>query len=380
MPSGSARGASAWPWFEPFTKLYEWEPPYAKWYLGGKLNVAWNCLDKHVEAGRGDTVAYYWEGEPDGDRRELTYAGLLAEVTKLANGLKELGVSKGTPVGIYMGMVPEAPIAMLACARLGAPHTVVFGGFSADSLSGRLQDMECEVLITQDEAWRRGSTVPLKRTADEAVAASPTVKSVVVLQRTGNDVPMTDGRDHWWHELAVDEAACPAEPMDPEDLLYLLYTSGTTAKPKGIAHTTAGYLVGVASTHHYIFDLKRDTDVYWCAADVGWVTGHSYIVYGPLCNGATSVMYEGTPDFPDKDRWWEIVERYGVTILYTAPTAIRSHMKWGPEYAASTTSRSCVCSGRSASRSTPRRGSGTTSTSAASAARSSIRGGRRRPG
>jgi acetyl-CoA synthetase len=321
-------------WFEPFTKLYEWEPPYAKWYLGGTLNVAWNCLDKHVEAGRGDSVAYYWEGEPADDRRALTYAELLDEVTKLANGLKELGVRKGTAVGIYMGMVPEAPIAMLACARLGAPHTVVFGGFSADSLSGRLQDMKCEVLITQDEAWRRGATVPLKRTADEAVAAAPTVKNVVVLRRTGNEVPMTAGRDRWWHELAVDASSCPAEPMGPEDLLYLLYTSGTTAKPKGIAHTTAGYLVGVATTHHYIFDLKRDTDVYWCAADVGWVTGHSYIVYGPLCNGATSVMYEGTPDFPDKDRWWDVAERYGVTILYTAPTAIRSHMKWGPEHAA----------------------------------------------
>jgi acetyl-CoA synthetase len=321
-------------WFEPFTKLYEWEPPYAKWYLGGKLNVAWNCLDKHVEAGRGDKVAYFWEGEPDGDRRELTYNDLLREVTKLANALKSLGVGKGTPVGIYLGMVPEAAVAMLACARLGAPHTVVFGGFSADSLAGRLQDMGCEVLITQDEAWRRGTTVPLKRVADEAVGESPTVKSVVVLQRTGNDVPMTEGRDHWWHELATDESACPAEPMDSEDLLYLLYTSGTTAKPKGIVHTTGGYLVGAATTHYYIFDLKRDADVYWCAADVGWVTGHSYIVYGPLCNGATSVMYEGTPDFPDKDRWWEIVERYGVTILYTAPTAIRSHMKWGPEHAA----------------------------------------------
>jgi acetyl-CoA synthetase len=320
-------------WFEPFTKLYEWEPPYAKWYLGGKLNVAWNCLDKHVEDGRGDKVAYYWEGEPEDDRRELTYSDLLREVTKLANALKSLGVGKGTPVGIYLGMVPEAPVAMLACARLGAPHTVVFGGFSADSLAGRLQDMECEVLITQDEAWRRGTTVPLKRVADEAVADSPTVRNVVVLQRTGNDVPMTDGRDHWWHELATDESACPAEPMDAEDLLYLLYTSGTTAKPKGIVHTTGGYLVGAASTHYYIFDLKRDDDVYWCAADVGWVTGHSYIVYGPLCNGATSVMYEGTPDYPDKDRWWEIVERYGVTILYTAPTAIRSHMKWGPEHA-----------------------------------------------
>jgi acetyl-CoA synthetase len=329
-----AEGRDRVAWFEPFTKLYEWEPPYAKWYLGGKLNVAWNCLDKHVEDGRGDKVAYYWEGEPEGDRRELTYEDLLVDVTKLANGLKALGVGKGTPVGIYMGMVPEAPIAMLACARLGAPHTVVFGGFSADSLSGRLQDMQCEVLITQDEAWRRGTTVALKKTADEALAESPTVKNVVVLRRTGNDVPMTGGRDHWWHELAVDPEPCPAEAMDPEDLLYLLYTSGTTAKPKGIAHTTAGYLVGVATTHHYIFDLKRDTDVYWCAADVGWVTGHSYIVYGPLCNGATSVMYEGTPDFPDKDRWWDIAERYGVTILYTAPTAIRSHMKWGPEHAA----------------------------------------------
>jgi len=320
-------------WFEPFTKLYEWEPPYAKWYLGGKLNVAWNCLDKHVEEGRGDKVAYFWEGEPEDDRRELTYSDLLREVTKLANALKSLGVGKGTPVGIYLGMVPEAPIAMLACARLGAPHTVVFGGFSADSLAGRLQDMECEVLITQDEAWRRGTTVPLKRVADEAVDESPTVQSVIVLRRTGNDVPMTEGRDHWWHELATDESECPAEPMDAEDLLYLLYTSGTTAKPKGIVHTTGGYLVGVASTHYYIFDLKRDDDVYWCAADVGWVTGHSYIVYGPLCNGASSVMYEGTPDYPDKDRWWEIVERYGVTILYTAPTAIRSHMKWGPEHA-----------------------------------------------
>ena len=320
-------------WLEPFTKLYEWEPPYAKWYLGGKLNIAYNCVDRHVEAGNGDKVAYFWEGEPEDDRRTLTYADLQREVVKLANGLKELGVGKGTPVGIYLGMVPEAPIAMLACARLGAPHTVVFGGFSADSLSGRLQDMECKVLITQDEAWRRGTTVPLKRTADEAVAVSPSVESVVVLRRTGGDVPMTAGRDHWWHELATDESECPCEPMDAEDLLYLLYTSGTTAKPKGIAHTTAGYLVGVASTHHYIFDVKPDS-VYWCAADVGWVTGHSYIVYGPLCNGTTGVMYEGTPDFPDRDRWWSIVERYGVTILYTAPTAIRSHMKWGPEHAA----------------------------------------------
>ena len=320
-------------WFEPHTTLYEWEPPYAKWFLGGKLNVAYNCVDRHVEAGRGGKVAFHWEGEPEGDRRAITYADLQREVVKCANALKVLGVRKGTAVGIYLGMVPEAAIAMLACARLGAPHTVVFGGFSADSLSDRLHDMGCEVLITQDEAWRRGTTVPLKRTADEAVAGSPTVEKVLVLRRTGNEVPMTEGRDHWWHELATDESDCPPEPMDAEDPLYLLYTSGTTAKPKGIVHSTGGYLVGVATTHHYIFDLKRDRDVFWCAADVGWVTGHSYIVYGPLCNGATSVMYEGTPDFPDKDRWWEIVERYGVTILYTAPTAIRAHMKWGPQFA-----------------------------------------------
>ena len=320
-------------WFRPFDELYRWEPPYAQWFLGGTLNAAYNCVDRHVEEGRGDKVAFHWEGEPAGERRDVTYADLQREVTRLANALKALGVGKGTPVGIYMGMVPEAPVAMLACARLGAPHTVVFGGFSADSLSDRLHDMECEVLITQDEAWRRGTTVPLKRTADEALASAPSVQSVVVLRRTGGDVPMTEGRDHWWHELATDESECPPEPMDAEDLLYLLYTSGTTAKPKGIAHTTGGYLVGAATTHHYVFDLKRDEDVYWCAADVGWVTGHSYIVYGPLCNGATSVLYEGTPDFPDKDRWWEIVERYGVTILYTAPTAIRAHMKWGPEHA-----------------------------------------------
>jgi acetyl-CoA synthetase len=320
-------------WFEPFTKLYEWEPPYAKWYLGGKLNVCFNCVDRHVEAGNGDRIAYYWEGEPDDERREITFVDLQRETTKLANALRELGVKKGTPVGIYMGMVPETPIAMLACARIGAPHTVVFGGFSADSLSDRLQDMQCEVLITQDEAWRRGTTVPLKQTADQALGSAPSVRHAVVLRRIGNDVPMTDGRDVWWHDVAVDDSEYPCEPMDSEDLLYLLYTSGTTAKPKGIAHTTAGYLTGVATTHHYVFDVKPDS-VYWCAADVGWVTGHSYIVYGPLANGTTGVMYEGTPDYPDKDRWWAIVERYKVDILYTAPTAIRSHMKWGTEHAA----------------------------------------------
>ena len=332
-----AKEAERITWFEPWTTLLEWEAPYAKWYVAGKLNVCFNCVDRHVQAGKGGKVAYYWEGEPEDDRREITFSDLQDEVVGFANGLKELGVEKGTPVGIYMGMVPELPIAMLACARLGAAHTVVFGGFSAEALAGRLDDMECELLITQDEAWRRGATVPLKRNADEALATSPTVRDAVVLRRTGGEVPMQDGRDVWWHDVvegqSTDPETCPPEPMDSEDLLYLLYTSGTTAKPKGIVHTTGGYLVGIATTHSYIFDIKPDS-VYWCAADVGWVTGHSYIVYGPLANGTTGVMYEGTPDFPDKDRWWAIIERYKVDILYTAPTAIRSHMKWGPEHAA----------------------------------------------
>jgi acetyl-CoA synthetase len=324
-------------WFKPFEQLYEWKPPYARWFIGGRLNVCYNCVDRHVEAGRGDKVAYHWEGEPEDNRRTITFADLQREVVRFANGLKKLGVKKGTPVGIYMGMVPELPTAMLACTRLGAPHTVVFGGFSADSLSGRLNDMECELLITQDEGWRRGSRVPLKVNSDDAMEMSPAVKRAVVLRRTGGDIQMRLDRDVWWHELVDgvddDPAGCPCEEMESEDLLYLLYTSGTTAKPKGIVHTTGGYLVGTSTTHHYIFDVKPDS-VYWCAADVGWVTGHSYIVYGPLCNGTTGVIYEGTPDFPDKDRWWAIVERYGVDILYTAPTAIRTHMKWGAEYAA----------------------------------------------
>jgi acetyl-CoA synthetase len=323
-------------WFEPFDRLLEWEPPYAKWYLGGKLNVCFNCVDRHVESGNADKVAYYWEGEPEDERRELTFSGLQREVVRFANGLKKLGVKKGTPVAIYMGMIPELPIAMLACTRLGAPHTVVFGGFSAEALSGRIDDMGCEVLITQDEGWRNGGKVPLKQNADAAIEESPSIKSSVVFRRTGEGPAMQGGRDVWWHELVEgepdDPTSCPCEPMDSEDLLYLLYTSGTTAKPKGIVHTTAGYLVGVASTHHYIFDVKPDS-VYWCAADIGWVTGHSYIVYGPLCNATTGVIYEGVPNYPDKDRWWAIVERYKVDILYTAPTAIRSHMKWGPEYA-----------------------------------------------
>ncbi|OLD97984.1 MAG: acetate--CoA ligase [Actinobacteria bacterium 13_1_20CM_4_69_9] len=323
-------------WFEPFTKLLEWELPYAKWYLGGKLNVCFNCVDRHVAAGNGDKVAYYWEGEPEGDRRELTFADLQREVVRFANALRKLGVRKGTAVAIYMGMVPELAVAMLACTRLGAPHTVVFGGFSAESLAGRMNDMGCELLITQDEGWRAGKPVPLKLNADEALASSPSVKQTIVLRRTGGGVSMQEGRDRWWDEVIDgepdDAESCPCEPMESEDLLYLLYTSGTTAKPKGIVHTTAGYLVGVAATHHYIFDVKPDS-VYWCAADIGWVTGHSYIVYGPLCNGTTGIIYEGVPNYPDPERWWEIVERYRPDILYTAPTAIRSHMKWGAEHA-----------------------------------------------
>jgi len=323
-------------WFKPFDTVLEWKLPYAKWFLGGQLNVCYNCVDRHVEAGRGDKVAYYWEGEPVDQKRTITFKDLLADVVRFANALKKLGVKKGTPVGIYMGMVPELPVAMLACTRLGAPHTVVFGGFSADALAGRLNDMECELLITQNEGLRKGNPVPLKKNADAALESAPKVKKSVVLRRTPSDTPMKDGRDVWWQDLvkgaSTDPASCPCEEMDAEDLLYLLYTSGTTAKPKGIVHTTAGYLVGTATTHHYIFDIKPDS-VYWCAADIGWVTGHSYIVYGPLCNGTTGVIYEGVPDFPDKDRWWSIIERYKIDILYTAPTAIRTHMKWGPEYA-----------------------------------------------
>ncbi|MEO6796875.1 MAG: acetate--CoA ligase [Candidatus Dormibacter sp.] len=331
-----AEGETRVTWFKPFDKVLEWKLPYAKWYLGGKLNACYNCVDRHVEAGRGDKVAYHWEGEPADQLRTITFKDLQRDVVRFANGLKKLGVKKGTPVGIYMGMVPELPVAMLACARLGAPHTVVFGGFSADSLSGRLNDMECEFLITQNEGWRKGGRVPLKKNADAALDQAPRVKKSVVLRRTDGETVMKEGRDLWWHELvkdaSADPASCPCEEMDAEDLLYLLYTSGTTARPKGIVHTTAGYLVGTASTHHYIFDIKPDS-VYWCAADIGWVTGHSYIVYGPLCNGTTGILYEGTPDFPDKDRWWSIIERYKVDVLYTAPTAIRTHMKWGPEYA-----------------------------------------------
>ena len=319
-------------WFDEWETVLEWELPFAKWFVGGTLNVSYNCLDRHVAAGNGDRVAYHWEGEP-GDTRTITYAALLDEVQRFANVLKGLGVERGDRVNIYMPMIPELPVAMLACTRIGAAHSVVFGGFSSDALRDRINDAEAKVLVTADGGWRRGAPVPLKANADAAIAETPSIEHVVVVRRTETGVSMAEGRDHWWHDLMEGAAAeCPPEHMDSEDLLYLLYTSGTTAKPKGIMHTTGGYLTQVAFTHRYVFDIHPETDVYWCAADIGWVTGHSYIVYGPLANGATSVMYEGTPDFPDKDRWWSIVERYGVSILYTAPTAIRTFMKWGSQY------------------------------------------------
>jgi acetyl-CoA synthetase len=329
-----ARQAAELDWFEDWGTILDWEPPYAKWFVGGKLNVAHNCLDRHVAAGHGDQVAYHWEGEP-GDTRTLTYADLLDEVQRAANALKALGVGKGDRVAVYLPMIPELPITMLACARIGAVHSVVFGGFSAAALRDRINDSECKVLVTADGGHRRGSVAPLKPAADEAVADTPSIEKVLVVRRGENDVEMTDGRDVWWHELVdAQDTDCPAEPMDSEDLLYLLYTSGTTGKPKGIMHTTGGYLTQVAYTHRYVFDLQPDEDVYWCAADIGWVTGHSYIVYGPLANRATSVMYEGVPNFPAEDRFWSIIERYGVTQLYTAPTAIRAFMKWGDHHPA----------------------------------------------
>ncbi|MGK2950658.1 MAG: acetate--CoA ligase [Acidimicrobiales bacterium] len=318
-------------WDEEWHTILEWELPFAKWFVGGKLNVCNTAVDRHVAAGRGDTVAYHREGEP-GDTRTITYTDLHGEVQRFANALKGLGVAKGDRVCIYMPMIPELPVAMLACARIGAAHSVVFGGFSPDSLIDRINDAECKVVITADGGFRRGAPSMLKPNVDTAVASTPSVEHVVVVNRVDEPVEMVAGRDHWWADLMVAaEAACPCEPMDSEDLLFLLYTSGTTAKPKGIMHTTGGYLTQVAFTHKYVFDLQPETDIYWCAADIGWVTGHSYIVYGPLTNGATSVMYEGTPDTPGKDRLWDIAERYGVTILYTAPTAIRTFMKWGTQ-------------------------------------------------
>ena len=327
-----ARQALALDWNREWDSICEWELPFARWFVGGQLNISANCLDRHVAAGRGDRVAFHWEGEP-GDTRTITYAELLEETARFANVLKGLGVEAGDRVCIYMPMIPELPVAMLACARIGAPHSVVFGGFSADALRDRIIDAEAKVLVTADGGWRRGAAVPLKGAADVAVADTPSIEHVVVVRRTDSEVGWVDGRDHWYHDLMEGTSAdCPPVPLDSEHLLFLLYTSGTTAKPKGIMHTTGGYLTQVAFTHRYVFDLHPEDDVYWCAADIGWVTGHSYIVYGPLANGATSVMYEGTPDHPDRDRWWSIIERYGVTILYCAPTGIRTFMKWGSQY------------------------------------------------
>jgi acetyl-CoA synthetase len=318
-------------WMEPWTDLYTWEAPYAKWFIGGRLNVSANCLDRHVAAGLGQRVAYYWEGEP-GDTRSITYQELLDETCRLTNALRGLGVRKGDRIAIYMPMIPELPVAMLACTRIGAAHSVVFGGFSADALAGRIDDAECTVVITADGGYRKGATVPLKKNADEAIARTSSVQHCVVVRRTGDEVGWNEGRDHWYHELLEGQGTtADPEPMDSEDLLYLLYTSGTTAKPKGIMHTTGGYLAGVSATHRYIFDLKPDADVYWCMADIGWVTGHSYIVYGPLANAATGIIYEGAFDFPVKDRWAQLAAKYRATILYTAPTAIRALMKYGAE-------------------------------------------------
>ncbi len=320
-------------WFnEPTVILDDSQAPFFKWFGDGTLNVSYNCLDRHLDA-IGDKVAYHWIGEP-GDTRTSTYRELYEEVTRFANALNDLGVERGDRVAIYLGMVPELPIAMLACARIGAPHSVVFGGFSADALASRINDAEAKVVITQDGAWRRGEIVPLKANADVALVRCPTIEHAVVVRRAGNEISMTEGRDLWYEEIVKGQST-EFEPavMHAEDMLYILYTSGTTGKPKGIVHTQGGYLTGVTTTHDYVFDLKPD-DVYWCAADIGWVTGHSYIVYGPLANGATGVMYEGAPNFPDNDRLWQIIEEYRVTIFYTAPTAIRAFMKWGDHYPA----------------------------------------------
>jgi acetyl-CoA synthetase len=318
-------------WSRPWSQVLDWEPPFAKWFVGGTLNVAVNCVDRHVAAGLGDRVAFFWEGEP-GDTRTITYAELLASVCQTANALIELGVRAGDKVAIYLPMIPEAVVSMLACARLGAPHTVVFGGFSSDALCSRILDCDAHFVITADGGYRRGAASSLKPAVDEAVQQCPDVERVLVVRRTGQEVAWDDARDVWWHE-AVDRQPTEheAQAFDAEHPLYIMYTSGTTAKPKGILHTSGGYLTHVSSTHSLIFDLKPEKDVFWTAADIGWVTGHSYIVYGPLANAATSVMYEGTPDTPTRDRWWEIVERYKVTILYTAPTTIRTFMKWGEE-------------------------------------------------
>jgi acetyl-CoA synthetase len=322
-------------WFQEWdTVLDDSNPPFYKWFVGGKLNVSHNCLDRHVAAGRGEKVAFHWRGE-EGAERDVTYAQLLADVERFAGALRSLGVRKGDVVGIYLPMIPEVAVAMLACARIGAPHNVVFGGFSAEAVRERMEFSDAKVLITVDGAARKGKTAPVKQNVDEVMGDLQTLERIVVVRHTGVQCPMQEGRDLWYHELLEQaEPHCPAEPLDAEDPLFVLYTSGSTAKPKGILHTTGGYLTGVSATHRYVFDLHPQEDVYWCSADVGWVTGHSYIVYGPLCNGATSVMYEGAPDYPHRGIWWELVERYGVSIFYTAPTAIRACIKWGAEWPA----------------------------------------------
>ena len=327
--------ASELEWLQPWSKVLDWNPPDARWFVDGKINVAANCLDRHARSWRRNKAAFIWEGEP-GDRRTLTYFDLYRQVCQFANVLKKLGVKKGDRVALYMPLIPELAIAMLSCARIGAVHSVVFGGFSAESLRDRINDSTCTVLVTADGGYRRGGIVPLKQVADEALEDTPSIQHVVVVKRGFGDIPVhiKEGRDHWYHRLMLDASnTCEPEPMDAEDMLYILYTSGTTGKPKGIVHTTGGYLVGAYATTKWVFDLKED-DVYWCTADIGWVTGHSYVVYGPLANGATVVMYEGAPDWPKKDRLWEIVERYGVSIFYTAPTAIRAFMKWGTDWPA----------------------------------------------
>jgi acetyl-CoA synthetase len=319
-------------WHERFTQVLDWSnPPFPKWFADGRLNAAYNCLDRHIEAGRGERVAIHWEGEP-GDTRTITYGELHRSVCQAANALLALGVQSRDRVTIYLPMIPEAVVAMLACARIGATHSVVFGGFSADALKGRIQDQDATLVITSDGGYRRGSATALKPTVDDAVAECPTVRNVLVVRRTGQDIGWTEGRDVWWHDT-VEQASAEhtAEAFDAEHPLFILYTSGTTAKPKGILHTTGGYLTQVSWTHHAVFDVKPETDVFWCTADIGWVTGHSYIVYGPLSNGATQIMYEGTPDTPHRGRFWELIEKYGVTILYTAPTAIRTFAKWGDD-------------------------------------------------
>jgi acetyl-CoA synthetase len=331
-----AEWAAELDWFSKWQQVLEWKPPHAQWFVGGRLNAAYNCLDRHVSGSRADKRALVWEGEP-GDTRVFTYAELYREVSRFANALRGLGVEKGDRVAIYLPMIPEAAVAMLACARIGAPHSVVFGGFSSESLRDRIVDASAKALITADGGFRRGRAVALKEAADKALEETPSIEHVVVVRRGGGlEAPcaLKEGRDHWYHDLMADAAAeCPAESMDAEDLLYILYTSGTTGKPKGVVHTTGGYMTHVYATTKLVFDLKED-DVYWCTADVGWVTGHSYIVYGPLANGATVVMYEGAPDWPDRGRFWQLVEKYGITILYTAPTAIRAFMRWGTDWPA----------------------------------------------